>query len=637
MDDESTDMSESGRSDGGLGLHLAAMIEEARVHRLAGRSAEALAILGSVLKMRPGHVRGLHQQGITLLVSGRPDQAVQSLNEALAQKAANADILADLGQALDALGDILHARQAFRRSLALVPRGDLVLRFGTFLARREDQPGGLAWLRRALALDAHSADARLAIGSIHDQAGQMRDAMQAYHAATVADAKNAPAFMALADVLDRMGAPANLVMTAVSRAAELMPEQANMVTPLIQYRRDIGDEETANRMATRLIDAEMARAEKDEIGALGIRILNPDSMVERIGELAFQLDLHVKMKMLGWLPPFVSILLAPKERVCNAPFLDYWRPFVTIVEDPKLIERLEPLKGRIGFNPVYVRLPNGQSTSKARAYFAVQEEWLRQGRGPLLALTQRHVERGREALREMGVPDDAWFACVHVREPGYLKEAPDSSEAARNGDIHAYLPAIEELTRRGGWVIRLGDPSMRPLPPMPQVIDYAVSPFKSPELDVILPATCRFLLGTTSGMVMISELFGAPVGAADYYPIGGMLHTPLDVIIPKPYRERATGRVLFFEEYLKMPFAFTYDSNHVASLGLEALPSEPEDIRELVIEMLERTQGEWPYDADDEKLNARWHEISKPFTLGQVGCRVGRGFLRRHRHLFKSL
>jgi putative glycosyltransferase (TIGR04372 family) len=128
-----------------------------------------------------------------------------------------------------------------------------------------------------------------------------------------------------------------------------------------------------------------------------------------------------------------------------------------------------------------------------------------------------------------------------------------------------------------------------------------------------------------------------PVGAADYFPIGGLLHTPKDVIIPRPYREKATGRMLHFEEYLKMPLAFTYDSNYFAALGLEALPSEPEDILDLAIEMLERTEGKWPYDAEDEKLNARWHEIARPFTLGQVGCRVGRGFLRRHQHLFQSL
>jgi putative glycosyltransferase (TIGR04372 family) len=366
-------------------------------------------------------------------------------------------------------------------------------------------------------------------------------------------------------------------------------------------------------------------------------MLMPANLVTRYGEMAYQLDLHVKMKRLGWLPPFVSILTVPPGTSYNRALLDYWRPFVTIVEDPELIARLEPLRSRLAFNTLHVKLPDGRVVSKARGIFAVQEEWIRQGRGPLLSLTHKDVEHGRAELRRMGVPEGAWYACVHVREPGYLNEGPTSSEAARNGDIRNYIPAIEEIVRRGGWVIRIGDPTMRPLPPLPHCIDYAVSSFKSEVMDVFLAASCRFLIGTTSGVVIISEVFGVPVGAAEYYPIGGMLHTPLDVIIPKPYRERATGRMLFFEEYLKMPFAFTYDSNQFASLGLEALPSEPEDIRELAIEMLARTEGKWPYDAEDEKLNARWHELSKPFTLGQVGCRVGRGFLRRHRHLFRHV
>ncbi|MBM3546449.1 MAG: TIGR04372 family glycosyltransferase [Alphaproteobacteria bacterium] len=116
-----------------------------------------------------------------------------------------------------------------------------------------------------------------------------------------------------------------------------------------------------------------------------------------------------------------------------------------------------------------------------------------------------------------------------------------------------------------------------------------------------------------------------------------MLHTSKDVIIPKPHRDKATGRMLKFEEYLKLPIALMYDSNHFNAQGLEALASEAEDILDLAIEMLERTEGRWPYDAEDERLNERWHEISRPFTLGRTGCRVGRGFLRRHRHLFQGV
>ena len=37
-------------------------------------------------------------------------------------------------------------------------------------------------------------------------------------------------------------------------------------------------------------------------------------------------------------------------------------------------------------------------------------------------------------------------------------------ENFRNADIGNYLGAIKEITQRGGWVVRMGDPTMTKLP-----------------------------------------------------------------------------------------------------------------------------------------------------------------------------
>jgi putative glycosyltransferase (TIGR04372 family) len=614
-----------------------AIAEAAKKHLDERRTKEAITLLETAVRLWPNHGRVRHQLGQALMANG-DGEGVRHLQEAVSQEPTNVDRLADLAVACEALGDPRAAEIWFRRALVQAPtRADLLLHFASSLARAQRYNEAETRVRHALALKHPFGHGYATLGSIQQRAGRMAEAIESFFRATQVEPEYSDAYLSLAGALNAVGAPADQVMRPARIAADRFPGRVDAVGPVVQYLRDRGMEDTYVEYATRLIDIEMEKAARDEFGAHGFRIIIVDGILNRIGEIAFQLDLHVKMKKLGWLPPFVSIMLAPRDLVCNWSFLDYWRPYVTVVDDPKLIEKLAPLKARVPFNLVYVRMPNGKAISKARAYFAVQEEWQRQGRDVLLHLSQSHVDRGREGLRRMGMPDGAWFVGVHVREPGFLKEAPGSSEAFRNANIAAYLPAMEEITRRGGWVIRLGDPSMTPLPAMPQVVDYAVSPLKSEEMDVFLMASCRFLLGTTSGPVMVSELFGVPVGAADYFPIGGLLHTSKDVIIPKPYRHKATGRMLHFEEYLKMPLAFTYDSEYFDSLGLEALNSEPEDILDLVIEMLERTEGQWPYDAEDEKLNARWHEISRPFTLGQVGCRVGRGFLRRHRHLFQTV
>jgi putative glycosyltransferase (TIGR04372 family) len=62
-----------------------------------------------------------------------------------------------------------------------------------------------------------------------------------------------------------------------------------------------------------------------------------------------------------------------------------------------------------------------------------------------------------------------------------------------------YIKAIKAVTKAGGWVFRMGDPSMTPLPKMPQVIDYAHNEIRCDWMDIFLGATFKFLIGTGSG------------------------------------------------------------------------------------------------------------------------------------------
>ena len=96
------------------------------------------------------------------------------------------------------------------------------------------------------------------------------------------------------------------------------------------------------------------------------------------------------------------------------------------------------------------------------------------------------------------MPPDAWFVALHVRESGFWKSLDTKFPNNRSADIATYLPAIREITRRGGWVIRVGDAEMGALPPMEHVIDYAHSPAKSDWMDVFLYGGCRFFIGGPS-------------------------------------------------------------------------------------------------------------------------------------------
>jgi len=111
--------------------------------------------------------------------------------------------------------------------------------------------------------------------------------------------------------------------------------------------------------------------------------------------------------------------------------------------------------------------------------------WEKAERAPLLTLSEVEMTKGRACLKELGLPDSAWFVCLHVRESGFKREQGfNPVEDGLNAEIGTYLPAIRAVTERGGWVIRVGDPKMQPLPPTPRAIDYAHSAVRSEWMDV---------------------------------------------------------------------------------------------------------------------------------------------------------
>jgi len=171
---------------------------------------------------------------------------------------------------------------------------------------------------------------------------------------------------------------------------------------------------------------------------------------------------------------------------------------------------------------------------------------------------------------------------------------------------------------------------------MDKVVDYALSDVRSEDTDIFLAGGARFFLGTTSGPFIVATTFGVPIICANFTPTGEVLYTPNDLFTPKLLRERATGRLMSFEESLSMPLALTYDSHRIHELGLEVVDTDPEDIRLMVEEMIWRLEARGTYTAYDETLQRRWRDLAKPYSTGDAGSRIGKHWLIRHRRLFQG-
>lgn len=235
-------------------------------------------------------------------------------------------------------------------------------------------------------------------------------------------------------------------------------------------------------------------------------------------------------------------------------------------------------------------------------------------------------------MRKLGVPDDAWFVTLHVREGSYLAAhgSPDAHNTHRNSNVLDYLEAVQEITARGGWVLRIGHPNTRPIPKMARVIDVAHIDTCS-EFDIFLLGTCRFFLGDSSGPVVVASTFGRPAVAANFEMGGGPFQAS-DLYIPKLYRSLSVKSVLSFERSLAPSLFRPHDAALLAREGVEVIDSSPDEIADLTREMLDRFEGKCAYSPEDD---ASQDQIFRLFPEGAVrpNSRMGREFLRTYRHL----
>ncbi len=349
----------------------------------------------------------------------------------------------------------------------------------------------------------------------------------------------------------------------------------------------------------------------------------------RIGHLAFDPDIFLKQTIIGEHPRFRLVLLLSDEECANPCLLSYWEKYILVVRSKVYRSILWPFQffDYVQVNPLETRKAMGQHGMRP----AVLGRW--GGRPPLLELSDSHRERGEEALRALGVPPGAWFVCVHSREGGFSPEV-EHLHSYRNSPISSYALAMEAIVQRGGWCVRMGDATMAPVEPMRGVVDYAHSAQKSDWMDIFLCASCRFLLGANSGLNMASTVFGVPVALANVIPMHVMYRfLTADMAIPKLLRKRS-GEYVTFDENFNSPIANIRRPAEFEKNGLVCVDNNPEEIRDLAVEMLDRLDNKAAYTGEDEK---RQTDLRNLFEMKRnkngPDSRVGRDFLRKYSDL----
>lgn len=380
------------------------------------------------------------------------------------------------------------------------------------------------------------------------------------------------------------------------------------------------------------VDIQENIIKKKQLDTLGFRIIT-DNLFQNYNVHAY-LDTHVKAILLGWLPKHKIVqLIRPGERVLNPVMLEYWKQYITVIDDAEIIDWLTPLRKYLEEDLSLAATLQGRAVYIEHAKCVVQKEWERQGRQPLLQLNSEDQEFGREQLAKAGIPKDAWFVSLHVRDAGYKTGsyiANEEYDSYRNADIESYKLAVQEVIKRGGYVVRVGDPKMKPSFVMDGYFDYALSDIRSNRMDVFLFSQCRCFIGVSSGPVLTPVLFGVPVVMTNFVPMSGRPHAGNCLFIPKLLRLRGEHRYATFHEVLSSDLGRMFTSHGYKKKNIDIIDNSPEEIRDVVVEMLDRLDGNAVYSEEDEKYQGLISELYRKYSgYGDMG-RIGKAFVQNY-------
>jgi putative glycosyltransferase (TIGR04372 family) len=339
-----------------------------------------------------------------------------------------------------------------------------------------------------------------------------------------------------------------------------------------------------------------------------IRIL-PYEWVTLIGHIAM-LDTYKRLQLLGLSAVGQPILLAPKDKIANSAYFDLWREHFHVIDDEPLVSALFPYQRFFGdcFNG-YIT-PEGKARCWTELGAQGRIAWDADGRGPLLKLPDALRQRGYAALKKFGFNHSDWFVALHVRGGGYHGETKDSIQTHRNAQLGDYMGAISRITNQGGWVVRMGDSSMEPLPKMDRVIDYACSDVKSDWMDVFLAGSAAFFVGTTSGLSNAVLSLGTPCLLVNCISNYYQLWDNRVLFMLKPLWSEKERRYLRVSEMTDNAFRWKlFNIQRLGELGIVPHSNTPEEIQSGVVEIMTRLkQGLALHETDaDRALRAQCH------------------------------
>ena len=352
-----------------------------------------------------------------------------------------------------------------------------------------------------------------------------------------------------------------------------------------------------------------------------IRLIRPWFLIRwhglassRIGHIAINTELYSCRQDAKINQPkqkYIDIFFLKQKYICNKQLIKMLRRNLTILPSFFLV----PLFNINRFFNLFIKGGNQHEIdidlNEDRDVHNIIDKF-----NPHISFNEQEKFEGKKILDKFGMPNNAKFVCLLVRDSAYLDRYKDqtlrdfSYHNYRDGDIDNFLLAAEELANRGYYVFRMGVKMHKPLRSLnPKIIDYANSKFRNDFMDIYLSANCTFAISTACGLDAVFTTFRKPI-AFIYMPFGHMqVQCKNDLLITKHHFDKKNQKKLTISEIFSTNLALSFDTKEYQNNNIELQENTPEEIKELSIEMDERVSGKWKETSEDILLQNKFWKI----------------------------
>ena len=277
-----------------------------------------------------------------------------------------------------------------------------------------------------------------------------------------------------------------------------------------------------------------------------------------------------------------NLLLKDNEKINNNTLYYYFKPYLNIIQNTSSFYKFKYLS-EIFKTPIEIALPFNGSYYPWFAVENMSQQKILSKKNLKFTkfnLSKEHFLKGKEILKKIGLPENAWYATLHIREGA-------QNEKTFNSNPMTYLKSIKEIISRGGYVFRVGDKKMTKMPKIKGLIDYPFTEFKSEFMDVFLGATCRFGIGTSSGYWTVPVYFGKPVLLVNYLPILDYYSLgEKNIFLGKHLKNKVTGEKISIEKLFNFNIGYFTCDDQFADNNIEIVDNDENEIWESTVEIL---------------------------------------------------